>query len=362
MKLTLVATVAIAVQQTQAFVPPCARVPQHRRTVLSSTTDEGKVYVASEVAPEGQKTSFEKRFSDTGVATYEQTKTESDQNMASRDRNYRGLIDGDAFDGGDGQNGCVGETDNKMDTFEENEVITSSASKIKGEVMVTESKQRQMNAWGANSGYAKALEEAGMKSVDEESGEDKLKVRRQQFENYRNQQELQSQQRARIGQLEAITGDATGSGWKKGAGKSYMDALASGVGVKDDETKWNVYKPKAADVKSDGSAWKEIQLKGTEKLTGTVMIQSSSGRTAAETIQVKNTVMSFEPFHCEILGENTDGFSVDPKTGTLNRRSGEPIPVTVTFKSKGPGDHRDVKLVIETEEDKFIYQIEGRTG
>jgi hypothetical protein len=44
-----------------------------------------------------------------------------------------------------------------------------------------------------------------------------MKVRRQQFENYRNQQELQKQQRAKISQLESMTGDATGQvgvAWK----------------------------------------------------------------------------------------------------------------------------------------------------
>jgi hypothetical protein len=51
-----------------------------------------------------------------------------------------------------------------------------------------------------------------------------------------------------------------------------------------------------------------------------------------------------------------------PQTGTLNRRSGEPIPVTVSFKASGPGDQRDATLVIETEEDKFIYKVEGRTN
>jgi hypothetical protein len=49
------------------------------------------------------------------------------------------------------------------------------------------------------------------------------------------------------------------------------------------------------------------------------------------------------------------------QTGTLNRRSGDPIPVTVSFKSNGPGDQRDATLVIETEEDKWVYRVEGRT-
>ncbi len=47
--------------------------------------------------------------------------------------------------------------------------------------------------------------------------------------------------------------------------------------------------------------------------------------------------------------------------GTLNRRSGPPIPVDIIFKGDGPGDNRNVKLVIETEEDKFVYIVQGRS-
>ncbi|CAN0184936.1 unnamed protein product [Phaeothamnion confervicola] len=71
--------------------------------------------------------------------------------------------------------------------------------------------------------------------------------------------------------------------------------------------------------------------------------------------------MTFEPFHTIWLGEDTAGFSVSPAEGTLNRRNGEPIELTVSYKGSGPADNRIATLVVETEEDKFLYTIEGRT-
>lgn len=50
-------------------------------------------------------------------------------------------------------------------------------------------------------------------------------------------------------------------------------------------------------------------------------------------LQVKNSVMTFEPFHCTFV-DDTFGFSVKPTEGTLNRRSGEPTMLEVSFKGK----------------------------
>jgi hypothetical protein len=56
-----------------------------------------------------------------------------------------------------------------------------------------------------------------------------LAVRRQQLENWRNQQELQASQRAKIQQMDSMTGDdGRASTWKKGA-RSYMDNLSGGA-------------------------------------------------------------------------------------------------------------------------------------
>ena len=52
-----------------------------------------------------------------------------------------------------------------------------------------ESKLNAKNAWGTTTGYAEELAKRGMVEIDE-YGEDKLARRRQQLENWRNQEEL----------------------------------------------------------------------------------------------------------------------------------------------------------------------------
>ena len=52
-----------------------------------------------------------------------------------------------------------------------------------------ESKLNAKNAWGTTTGYADELAKRGMVEIDE-YGEDKLARRRQQLENWRNQEEL----------------------------------------------------------------------------------------------------------------------------------------------------------------------------
>lgn len=43
--------------------------------------------------------------------------------------------------------------------------------------------------------------------------------------------------------------------------------------------------------------------------------------------------MTFEPFHCTFMGD-TNGFSVSPAEGTLNRRGGEATVLDVSYKGQ----------------------------
>lgn len=43
--------------------------------------------------------------------------------------------------------------------------------------------------------------------------------------------------------------------------------------------------------------------------------------------------MTFEPFHCTFVGD-TNGFSVSPTEGTLNRRGGEATVLDVSYKGQ----------------------------
>lgn len=185
-------------------------------------------------------------------------------------------------------------------------------------------------------------------------------MRRQQLENWRNQQELQAQQRAKISQLESITGETVGSGWKKGSNKNYLGAMDSQA-VEDPDASWNQYKPKPVGTKLDGTEWEEIKVEDDFEITDTVDVLSERGRPGTSTINLKNPLNTFEPFHCQFIGEST-GFDCEPKQGTLNRRSGDPIPLKVIFKSNEPGVTKVATLVVETEEgDKWYYKINGQS-
>ena len=105
--------------------------------------------------------------------------------------NYEGFIDADGFDGGDGQVGVVGDGKNHMEEFD---MSAEDSRGLKGgrklnQMGGRESKLNAKNAWGTTTGYAEELAKRGMVEIDE-YGEDKLARRRQQLENWRNQEEL----------------------------------------------------------------------------------------------------------------------------------------------------------------------------
>ena len=107
--------------------------------------------------------------------------------------NYEGFIDGEGFDGGDGQVGVVGSEENNLDKFDgdgqQGNVVKrmSANTRVKGESLGgAESKARQRNAFGKTTGYAEKLKEQGMVEYNE-YGEDMLAARRQQLENWANQ-------------------------------------------------------------------------------------------------------------------------------------------------------------------------------
>ncbi|CAM9592906.1 unnamed protein product, partial [Choristocarpus tenellus] len=106
----------------------------------------------------------------------------------------------------------------------------------------------------------------------------------------------------------------------------------------------------------DGSEWKETALSGKEKIEATLEVIGLMGRPGHASLEVRNTVMTFEPFHCSFIGD-TEGFAVNPVEGTLNRRGGEATLLDVHYIQFGPGDNRIGTLVVETEEDKWVYKV-----
>lgn len=138
-------------------------------------------------------------------------KAEENQEMKDADQvginatDYSTFIDAEGFDGGDGQVGVVGDDDNALQKFETDEVYDAESQNVRrvvGEsVRGSESKKaKTVVDFGYTSGYAEKLKEEGMVDIDVITGEDKLQVRRQQLENYSNQQKVRAQRMKDVGQ------------------------------------------------------------------------------------------------------------------------------------------------------------------
>jgi len=271
------------------------------------------------------------------------------------DGNYEGLVDGDTFDGGDGQTGVVGDGSNNMEQFDNSGVVqsNSASTRVAGGVGGAESKQRQKNAFGTFTGYADSLKEKGMMDVDE-YGEDRLQARRQQLENWRNQRELKAQQVSGLQEMADYTGVEYDA---RRATQSYFNALDNGKPL--DDAKWNVYQ---GDKKAD-SLTEAAQGLTAGPITEAIQMSCAFPKPSFHTIKVENDVMTYEEFVVGFTADSDNGggdFQVTPLSGELNRRGGEPTELNVVFKPMAPGGApRNVYIVVQTEESKFTYQITG---
>ena len=77
-------------------------------------------------------------------------------------------------------------------------------------------------------------------------------------------------------------------------------------------------------------------------------------------IPVRNDFNTFAPFRCEFMPGSDVSFSVSPNVGSMNRRSGEPVQVTVRYKPEKPA-LVEGWLVFETEDMKKVYRFLGST-
>jgi hypothetical protein len=162
--------------------------------------------------------------------------------------NYEGFIDGEGFDGGDGQVGVVGSEENNLDKFDgdgqQGNVVKrmSANTRVRGESLGgAESKARQRNAFGKTTGYAEKLKEQGMVEYNE-YGEDMLAARRQQLENWANQRALKEEQNQGLQELADLTGVAYDA--RQGT-KNYHDVLNKNTNEMSDDGKFTITKGEA---------------------------------------------------------------------------------------------------------------------
>jgi len=283
------------------------------------------------------------------------------------------------FDGGDSGGGVVG--DGECDLEDQH----NSASLVRGGFggaeggggegslnvgrgtvkSATESRTASAgkNYFGRSTGYAD-------KKISEMTDEQVYKgqmdcVRAQQLENWHNQRAISKQNRAQ--------GQGVVFGEKPRPGGSYQarEALSSEAwrtgsqeGVELNQRQLAKHlddlrnKPAA---RLDGKEWEELQVSDIEEVEETFHVKTAVRGVSIETIMVKNMFNTYAPYQCGFTPDSPPEFSVSPTEGSMNRRSGDPIEVTVRYNPKAPTEGMVGTLVFETEDFKKVYKFIGST-
>ena len=312
--------------------------------------DEGGVQFLTALATEEQVEAREK-----GWVTAEKYKAGKRQEAVNYGpTSYEGFVDSEGFDGGDGQVGVVGDGDNQMEKFDQTAVVQRELSN--NAIGGKDSKSAKTKvAFGKTTGYADDLKNKGMTDVDN-YGEDKMYQRRQQLENWRNQQEVKSQRDA-VRQYQVETDGGTFDRRTHRA-SHYLDGNAK-----------QEYKGKYKGPSGFAEGVIVAEERGLEHgdsfianeadVTGEVRFSAQMGGRGSEVVMVKNDCMTYDDFAAGFSAGTPIAFSVEPATGTLNGARGDPteLKVSVDGSNLAGGKQYEGFLVVDTEESKFTYKV-----
>ena len=248
--------------------------------------------------------------------------------------NYEGFVDGEGFDGGDGQVGVVGDGTNAMEQYDMSESVRQRRMNAVGG---SESKQTRSNVWGYTTGYAEDLKKRGMSRVDE-YGEDRLQARRQQLENWRNQREIRLQKEGQIRDLYSLQGKE----YQPSQHGSYFDNLEA------------TSKPKDL-----GPADRHELIPGS-RVDGTLDVTAGLNQRGGVTISIQNEYSTYDDFLAGFAPGSSPAIKVQPSSGTLNRRGGQPQEFVITFEPQEILDSYPATLVIQTEDHTWTYDVRAR--
>ena len=255
--------------------------------------------------------------------------------------NYDGFIDAEGFDGGDGQVGVIGDGKNAMEEYDMNQAVEVRRKNMVGG---SESKLNAKNAWGTSTGYAEELKKKGMVAYNE-YGEDVMQQKRQQLENWRNQQELRIQKDGQMKQL----ADLQGKEYQAINHGSYIAQFE-----KNREREGDVIVTDA----HDSYAVEGDMVPGD--VTDVLPVKARLNARGGTTIVIRNEFSTYDDFVAGFAPGASAAISVEPSSGTLNRRSGDPQEFVVKFQPTDFADSYDATLVIETENHKWTYEIVGK--
>ncbi|KAL3905491.1 MAG: hypothetical protein SGPRY_010891, partial [Prymnesium sp.] len=293
------------------------------------------------------------------------------------ERGYRSFAGIDQeFDGGDSGGGVVGDGNTDLEDQHNSPTlgalrsgiadVTSAGHSVgRGTVVKGDTEARTAaagkNYFGRSTGIADKIIE-NMNEEDVKMGRIDA-VRAQQKENWFNQRAIHRANRA-AGQG-VVFGETTEGRPSEGGyvARDALDSAAWRSGVQELEISQRDLAKHLENLAAmpaerlDGQEWGELVITSADPITETYEVRVSPRQTSVTSIIVRNDYNTFAPYRCGLVSGSSSVFSVSPRHGTMNRRSGEPIEVVVRYTPQSPGEVHEAILVFETEDMKKIYKF-----
>jgi hypothetical protein len=296
-------------------------------------------------------------------------------------RKFSGL--NQEFDGGDSGGGVVGDGNTDLEDQHNSATLgalrggvsdlTSTGQDIgRGRVArpkgATEARTASAgkNYFGRSTGLADELIQKGFSGYDVKNKR-MDRVRAQQKENWFNQRAIHAINRA---QGQGVVFGEEKKIMPKDGGFIAREAIASDAwrsgGVKEEISQRDLAKhmDKLASTPAkrlDGEEWEELVVADADTIEETYEVRASTRQTSVTSILVRNDFNTFAPFLCDFVSGSSDAFTVTPNHGTMNRRAGEPLDLTVRYTPQDACSVAEATLVLQTEDMKKVYKFIGST-
>ena len=192
-------------------------------------------------------------------------------------------------------------------------------------------------------------------------------VRAQQKENWFNQRAIHKNNRA---QGQGVVFGESAEGRPSEGGFIARESISSSAwraGASDNEISQRDLANHLSDLAAqpaerlDGGEWGPLAVTQSDQIEESFEVRASPRQTDVTEIAVRNDFNTFAPFRCALVPGSSSSFSVTPNHGSMNRRSGDPVDVTVRFTPQETGVVHEAYLIFETEDMKKVYHFTGST-
>lgn len=310
--------------------------PATRSSVVLSATEGPVKYLSSLEKKEWQE-------GQENAPSDPRARVQTTESVNAGPANYDGFVDAsDGFDGGDGQVGVVGDGTNAMEEWDMSESVRQRRQNAVGG---SESKQTRANVWGYSTGYADELAKQGMVDIDE-YGEDRLMAKRQQLENWRNQREVRLQKESQIRDLHELQG------------KEYVPARQGEYLNSMGGAKASPMAGFGRHAAASKSAAVQLALTPKPERDGALQLTARLNSNGGTTVVIHNEYSVYSDFKAGFAPGSAPEITVEPQTGTLNRRGGAPQEFVIKFKpSQFKPEGYAATFVVQTEDHCWAYDI-----